>query len=295
MAAETTVSTIAGRINNSYLSDVMLDYAIDAAVIGQFMRVENLAGKGTNIARFGKTVKDTAGAITEGTAMSNTALDATATSVTAAEVGILRNPTKLAMRSAAMSEDEFVAWVVEDGTKLCIEKFETDLAARFASASNSVGVTTTAFTLAQFAAGVSRLGISKAKGRAVFIGSGKQAADIRDALMSTTATVFASGQANNILQKTGDDGYVGNLMGTDFWQTNLCPLANADADRVGCFLIDAAAKPENAAIGVALLWMPELEQVNDPALTGRKMSVSMAYGEGEVEDFNYVKAVSRKE
>lgn len=291
MANETTTTTISSVINSSYIEPLMLKYAIDAAVALPFLRVSNVMGKGTKTAQFAVVAKDSASSLTEATDPSNVTLDYTAVTVAIGEVGIVRDVTKMALRTNIIGEAELLSFIVEEGSTLCVEKMETDVWAIFGSASTSVGTSGAAFTLANFAAGLSQLGINKARGRAVCMLSGKQASDLRDAVIASSAAVLANGAAANVLSQVGDDGVVGELFGCPIYMSNLA--ATSGADKIGCFMINGAAYPQNAPIGMALGWMPEAEQLGNPSLRSMEIAVTCAYGVAEISDFNYVKIVTR--
>jgi hypothetical protein len=295
MANEVTTTLITGAINTSYIEPLMLNYAIDAAVALPYVRVSNVRGRGTKTAQFYVPTKSGGvAALTEGTDAANSALAiAAGTTIAVAEVGIVRNVQKLAIRTNVMGEAELLQFVVEDGTRLVVEKMETDLWAQFPNASTSVGTTTTAFTLANYSAGLSQLGINKARGRATCFLSGKQASDLRDAIVASGSAIFSTGAEKALLSQVADNGYVGNLFGADIYMSNLRTTANAGADGVGAFAIDGSRYPQNAPLGMALAWMPELESLPDPSLRGLEMAVTAAYGFAEISDFNYVKIVTR--
>lgn len=292
MANETTTTTITGAINTSYIEPLMLKYAIDAAVALPFARVSNVRGRGTKTAQFYVPTKASAAALTEGTDAANTALTISAgTTIAVAEVGIVRNVQKLAVRTNVMGEAELLQFVVEDGTQLVVEKMETDMWAVFTNASTSVGTSTTAFTLANYAAGLSQLGINKARGRAVALLSAKQASDLRDAILASGSAIFSNGAEKGLLSQVADDGYVGELFGANIWMSNLA--LTSGSDKIGCFMIDGSKYPQNAPVGMALGWMPEVESLPDPSLRGLEIAVTAAYGFAEISDFNYVKIVTR--
>lgn len=290
MANETTTTTLVGSINTSVIQKVMLNYAIDPVTALPRMRIETIAGQGTATAAFTVPTKATAGAVTEGTGMSNTALTTAKTTVAVSEVGILRQPTKLSARTNVMGEQGTYIFIVEDGTRLCMEKFDTDAWAQWANASTSVGTSGANFTLANFAAGVSQLTINKAVGDYVCMLSSFQGRDLRNACVASSAPLLQALGFANVAMRTGQGGYMGAPMGVPTYTSNLA--ASASSDKVGVFMVDGYLNPANAATGVALLWMPEPEFLGTPSLTGRQIAVTTAYGMAEVQDFNYTKIVT---
>ena len=290
MANESTTATLVGSINTSVIRKVMSNYAIDPVTALPRMRIEPIAGEGTATAAFTTVTKASAAAITEGTGLSNTALTTAKTTVAISEVGILRQVTKLGARTNVMGEAGVYEWIINDGYKLCMEKFDTDAWAQWANASTSVGTSGAAFTLANFAAGVSQLTINKADGPYVALLSSFQARDLRAAVAASSAPILQALGFDQVAMRTGVNGYLGAPMGVPTYTSNLA--ASASSDKVGVFMVDGYLKPENAATGVALGWMPEPEVVGTPALPGRQIAVTVAYGMAEISDFNYVKAVT---
>lgn len=294
MANETTTTTMTGAINTSLIASGMLAYAIDEPVALQYLRQEPVAGRGTKTAAFAVPTKaSAAGAITEGTGLTTTfvALTFANTTVAISEVGLQRRVTKLAARTNVLGAEEATyQFVIEDGGRLCVEKMETDAWAQWANASTSTGTSGSAYQIADFANAISQLAINKARGNPVALLTTTQMKNLRAALVASTAVVFTTGAANQVLERTMDNGYCGSLFGVPIWTSNLA--ATSGADKIGVVMIDGDARPANAATGLAMGWMPEPEQVSVPMLTGRDIAVTAAYGVAEISDFNYVKQVS---
>lgn len=290
MAAETTGTTITSAVNAEYIEPLMLSYAIDAVVAIPRLRVSNLAGRGTKTASFWTTTKDTAADLTEATDASNTAQNLTDVTVACAEIGIVRDVTKLAKRSFINGEAELMSWLAEEGGVLCMEEFEKDVWGIFSDASSSVGTSGQPMTLSNVAQALSTLGTNKAFGKAVFMLSTKQAQNLRDAVVTGAAQFLGSGAANGVLQQTAEDGYVGNFLGTEIFQSSLAE--SSGDDKIGCCMVDGAAKPQQSPIGLAVLWWPEVESILNPSLRSEEMAVTMCAGEAEVLDYAYCKIVT---
>lgn len=287
-SGDTTTTTITGSINTSLISRVMGAYALDANVALQHMRIEPVQGLGTKTLAFQKPTKSTGvAAITEGTAMSNSTLTTSNTTVAVSEVGILRRVTKLASRTSVFGEAGLYSFVIEDGARLVMEKFEVDAWSQWTNASTSVGTSGADFTLANYAGGLSQLFINKARGPFVCLLSGTQIKNLRAALVSSAAAHLSNGQADQVLTQTGDDGYCNSYLGCNIWASNNAQASGGDT--LGVFMVDGAANPAYAATGVALGWMPEPEVLGVPSIPGRDLAVTAAYGLGEINDFCYVK------
>jgi len=292
MANESTTTTITGIITTSYIARTLLNYAIDPFVAFSRLRMEPVTGQGTKTAAFAVPTKDTAlsAIITEATGLTATAMDFANTTVAVAEVGILRQITKLARRTNILGESGLYQFLIEDGGRMCMEKHETDAWAQWDNASTVAGLSGQALTLSNLAAAISQRAINKAKGNAVFFLTTTQTSNMRSAVLSTDATAFASGSANELLHVTQDDGYVGRFFGVPIFTNTLA--ATSGVDKVGVLMTDGEMSPANAATGCAMGWMPEPESVNTPELPGYKVAITMAYGLGEINDYQYTKLVT---
>ncbi len=290
----TTATTISSAIA-TYVSPNILNYAKKRVVALPYVYMEQTGtalGKPAKTIAFPVVTKDAAAAMTDGTDAE--AVDiaiGSAVSITAAEVGIVRDITKLARKVNVLGDEGLVQWAVEDGGQLCMEKIETDVWARFASASTSVGTSGAAFTLANFAQGLSQLTINDAVGDAGAFLSTKQVSDLRESIMTSGAAVLGSGVGNNLLARESADGFVGDLMGTLVW-TSSC-AATSGANKIGAFMTNAAGSPKDAAIGLVYVWMPEVEMLDNPSLRSKEMAVTCAYGEAELNDRSYVQIATR--
>ena len=294
MAAETATANIASLINVEYISPLMAQYALDAFVTLDKVRVENLALRATKQASWPIPTKDTliSASTNEASDLSNTALDFTDATASVAEYGILRDVTKLAKRTSVLGgEDALTQWIIEEGGVMCFEAIENALVSRFTSASTSVGTSGGAFTLSNLASGQSKLAINKARGECVCVLSGQQQSDLRDALVTTTATAFSDAAVRGAMGPARQDGYFGRVLGCDVWYTNLA--ASATDDKVGICMINGAVRPEYAPIGLAVLWWPEAEQLNNPSLRSEEIAITTAFAQAEILDYCYVKFVTR--
>lgn len=289
MANETVTATVTGIINTSLISKVINNYAIDANVALQHMRIEPLQ-PGTKTAAFAIPTKSSAGAVTEADGMTAGTLTFANTTVAVSEVGVLRTVSKLASRTNMLGDAGLYNFVIEDGARLCLEKMETDAWSQWTNASTSVGTSGADFTPANYAGALSQLFINKARGNGVFLLSATQLKNLRAALIASAATHLSNGEGASIMGRTGDNGYAGRYLGADVYASNLAQASSSD--KVGICMIDGAANPANAATGVALGWMPEPEVLGSASLPGRQIAVTCAYGMAEIADFNYVKIVT---
>lgn len=289
MANESTTTTVTGGINTSFIAKVMSNYAIDVNVFLPRARYEQVSN-GTGTAAFVSTTKGSAAAITEASGMSNTALTQANTTVAASEVGVLRQITKKAGRFHVLGDAGLTNFAVEDGRKLVLEKMETDGLAQFTNASTSQGTSGANFTVANASNGISQLSINKARGKKLMIISTFQARDLRNQVAASAAPILQFIGGDRLMAGPDEMGFTGTFAGVPVYETNLA--LTASSDKVGAILIDGYSNPENAPVGCALGWMPEMEMIGTPELPGRRIAVTACYGWGEISDFNYCKFVT---
>lgn len=294
MALETTGTSLTELVNSEFIEPLIIDYAIDKMVIAPLVRTSNLAGKATKTASFPRWLKDTAADLTEGSDLSNNELETSEVAViTAAQVGILREVTDLAADTTIMGPQGLMDFIVRDGAMLCTEMLEDDLAARFASASVTVGTSGSDLSVANFVEAIAKLDTAAVRGEKVCVLDDQQAFDLRAAVAASTATVFANAAAGaQSVLNARSDAYVGEMFGVRTWLTNLTDTANMGADVVGAMLINGATSPNYAPIGAAVLWQPRVKQLPDVATNSTLINVTMCYGEGETFDAAYVKLVT---
>lgn len=292
MANETLSTTISAAIS-TYIRPQIMNYAKKKVVALPHVLVEELGtamGKPAKTAQFVLPTKDASGSLTEGTDASNTQLDFTSVTATAAEVGIVRDVSKLARRVNVLGDVGLMNWIIRDGGQLCFEKIETDIWALFASASTSVGTTATAFTLANFAQGLSQLTLNDAIGDASFFATPAQTKDLREALMTSAAAILGSGLGSGVLSREQANGFVGSIMNTPIWTSSAA--ATSGSDKIGAFMVNGASNPEEAAIGMALVWWPEPDELPNPSLRSQEIAVTTAYAVVEVIDRSYTQVVT---
>lgn len=296
MANETTTATVTGWLQASTLSVLSSPYAIDNNPAMQHIRAEMLP-QGTKVAAFSREVKDTALAanITEATGLANTAWDTSQVTATAAEWGILRQLTKFAERTNIYGPAGLQARMVTDGVAMCLERWETLIWAEWANASTSVGTSLQAMTLADVGSAFAQHTINKSIGPIVFMLSATQGKNIRNEALGSGASFLAAGGDNHgILKQTGVGGYMGTLLGADFYTNNLA--VTATSDKVGIAMIDAGpggGPPENGASAATVAWMPEAFLLGNPVFSGgAQIAITMCAGIVEVSDFAYVKIVT---
>lgn len=286
----TTTTTVTEIVNAEWIDPLIADYAKDEIVIAELAREADLRGKATKTVAFPIWEKDTAADITtEGTTtLSANDLTLAETTVTVAQVGILREPTKLAERANLLGEAGLVEYIAQDGGYLCMEMLEDDLAGLFPSITASVGTSGSDLTIGNMLEALGKRRTNKARGVPVFVLDDQQTVDYQNGLGTTTGTFWTGGTGQSSMTSRSD-GKLGAFLDAEVRYTNLTDTANAGADVVGA-LLNVGSK--EASLGVAILWMPELDKELNVAKSTRLYAVNFCYGAGLINDNNSVKLVT---
>jgi hypothetical protein len=290
MANETTTTTVTEAVMPEMITPLIMDYAYDQSVLAQFARYQSLVGMNTKVASFPKWTKNSTESVAEAASFSNVALDTSEVSATVAQVGILREVTKLALRTNILGEGGLEAFIVRDGARLVAETIDNDLFALFPSITLSVGTTTQDMTLADFALGLAKRRIAMAKGSVAFVGHVQQVYDLQAAQLTATGTVWSNPDHQGLLEAASDsNGYAGALFRCPVWFSNLADTANAGADVVGAWVNYGV--PE-ATMGLAQLWAAEVEIDSDITKLTRKWCINECHGVALINNAVSVKAVT---
>jgi hypothetical protein len=141
---------------------------------------------------------------------------------------------------------------VEQGAAIS-EKVDIDGTALFSSFTNNVGTTGVALTLAVMIDADYKASLSFAPTSPIFVLANKQVTDMKKDLVTTAAPIWANPNVNNLLQAPANpkNGFVGQILMRDVFQTNHVPIINSTVDRAGaCFC-------PGYAIAVALVRAPD--------------------------------------
>lgn len=288
MSAETTVTTLTELVNTEVIQPLIMDYAIDAMVAVPLCRQVDLSGKASKVASFPIWDKDVGADITEATPMTNTALETLDTQVTAAQVGILREMTKLAARVNILGEGGMEAAIARDGGLLLSEMAEDDVVGLFGSITASVGTSGSDLTIANVVEALNKRRTNKARGVPVMVLDDQQMLDLTTAIAAASGQVF-SGGANQSVLNAESNGIAGSFLGMQVRYTNLTDTANTAADVVGAILNTGVLE---ASIGFVWLWAPEIDTEINAANASKKYGITMAYGCGLINDGASVKIVT---
>jgi len=291
MAGETTTTTITEIVNSEWIDDAIGDYMIDSFVLAgpELCKVADLRGKHTKTYTFAYWEKDTGADIgTEGTTtLSANDMTLAEVQATCAQVGILREPTKLAERTSMVDLEQRI---VEADGDLCVEMAEDDLAALFASITLSVGATGVNVSVANLVEALAKRRTAKANGAPAFVFDDQQVSDLTGELTTTTGVTWTAGHGQSLLAHASEvNGRCGEFLGVPCYYTNLTDTANAGADVVGA-LLNVGGK--NPSMAMAVIWMPELDKELNVAKSTRLYAINMCYGVALINDAPSVKIVT---
>lgn len=221
----------------------------------------------------GKTVtvpiypKQTAAALTEGTALTATAVSSNGATLTIGEVGLMTAVSDMAMMASASN-------VVSDIGRLFGEaiatKIDTDLTALFGTFSAGVGDRTTAITAAKIFEAVAKL-------RAAGYDTSADCAIVLHPLIaydlkSTITSTFAA-PASAIGNMALENGYIGMLAGVPVYETSNMAIDTNAGDYNGALI-------HRDALGLAIQSDIKIESQRQAALRGFDIVGSAVYGVG---------------
>jgi N4-gp56 family major capsid protein len=250
-----------------------------AVVTPQFLDFYNLAGEPSKAVKIPKADKFTAGALTEGTEVTNTPLTSTSVTITAAEIGIMATITDVLELSSIPATHG--AQMRQLGRALG-DKLDIDICALLAGFGTAVGTTTVDLSIANILDAIYTLEVADAAslGQPVGVLHPRQTADIRNAVDADSGQAYsgAAGARGAQLGPAPAPGFFGAWFGIPFYQSTNVPTANAGADRAGGIFIS------NYALGLAQKWAAKVETLRWAPIRGFVFVATMMYGVGEVED-----------
>ena len=252
----------------------IIEFQSRRAVAAQLVTVDDTGGLEGKTLGYPRWPTLSAGAVTEGTDMSDTAVTPTTVQLTAAAVGISFEIMDLLSESTIGLFDA----MGKQGVGVVMQKLEDDIVALLAALNGgtAIGTSGSDLTLTNFLDALATLESNQADGDAVFLGHPIQITDLARSLGGNGA--FSQTESAAIIDKIGTkNGLVGSVGAIPCFKSSRCPTANAGADRVG-----AVFTPD--AIGVNRKWnvKPEMDRnVRGPSTV---LAVTAAYGLGETAD-----------
>lgn len=278
MANETTSTSHTEIIDSEFIDSLIMDYTIDQSVILGLAYVLDIGPLPTLTAAFPRWIKDAGADIaTEGTTdLANTQLETEEVTCTVAQVGILREVTKLNSRANRLGEQGLIDFIARDGAQLMVEMMEDDLAALASGFSNVEGETTTDLSIANMVQTQMQRRTQNARGPAAFVLDDQQLLDLEVAVAASSASIFQGG-ANQSLLNGRSDGLAGSFLGDPVYYSNLTDTSNTGAAVNGMY-ITTNGDPRYASLGVAMKWAPELDSESNVSKLTKEHAVSAAYG-----------------
>ena len=284
--AVSTTTTLTELVNSEFISDAVLDYAMDVVCIAPYTNMADLRGKASSVASFVKWVADTATDRGETDDLSAETLETTQVACTAAECGVRRDITDHALEDGILGANLFDFIVKDSGTLLAIS-LDDDLAALLGGFSTVVGTSGANLSLANMAGAASSLRKNKMRGTACYILDDQQSEDYQAALIASTSTTINSYSTPS---DAGNSDYLGTFMGMDVFSTSLTDTANSAADVTGALFIHNPLS--SAALGMCLARDVRVEF--DRNITARTSLVvaTARWGVAEISDSSGVSIIT---
>lgn len=279
--AVTDTGTLTELVQSEVIHHAVLEAARDAAPSAPYVNWMQLTG--SNTGSFAKWVLDTATDITnETTSLSNETLETTEVSIVAAEVGIRRDISDVAVEASVIGSQLF-DYVVDDSGQALGLSLEDDICALFSSFSTSVGATGVNLSVANMVEAQAQVRTNGHHGQLCNILHVQQAADYQAALASGTGTVLADFFQ---METSLEGGGLGSFMGNVVWASGSVDLVNTSADRNGACFVRGDTNPRQAAIGGVLARGIRTEEQRDASLRLTEIVTTARWGVGEISDLS---------
>lgn len=216
-----------------------------------------------------------AGAITDGTAMSNTGIDVATVSATAAGVGLKGVITDLSILGSLLSDSEAFA----NFSRALINKMDADGCNLLDNFSSVVGTSGADLSIANILTAIYTLEEAAEMQNLVAVVDPIQVHNLRGEVVASSAPVYAGGEGplgGFLKGGVGNGAFKGSLFGIPFYAT---PNAYDDStDKWGAIF------SANRALLWAWLRQPMAESIRAPEYPGFTISVHAYYGLVEVHD-----------
>lgn len=286
---DTTTTTYNDVSYASIITDEVLDALMATVVTPPLLRMTDLSGAASNVAKYPKADKFTAAAVAEGVELANTALTSDSVSITASEIGIMATVTDVLEVSDIPAAHG--ARLRQLGRSLA-DKMDVDICTLFGGITAEVGSTGVDLSLANVLDAIYTLEAADAAGTGSFVAvfHPRQIADIRTELEADAASIYTTGSGNaqsgsQQLSKS-NGGYFGNWFGIDFFQTTNVLAVNAAADRSGAIFT------RDYAFGMVNKWGARVETMRWAPIRGWVLVATAMYGVGMIEDSAAVEVIT---
>ena len=272
MANETTLTSANDLTYAALINESVIDYARASIVIAPLVRQFSLEGRAGRVLDVPVWGSVSAGAVNEGTDLSNSALSTDKVTLTAGEVGVMITVTDL------LAESDILANLDEYAQQLGLavaDKIDADLAALFAAlnSAGAVGSTGVNLTDDNFLEALYTLEAADAPKPYHCMLHPRQWVDLRADIVTSTGVPYGASAAQEIV----NSGFAGVLFGVNVYQTTNVPTANTGADRAGAMF-------SSEALGIVTKWPARTELQRDASLRATEIVVTACYGVGELVD-----------
>ena len=216
-----------------------------------------------------------AGAITDGTAMSNTTINPTAVTATAAGVGLKGVITKFSVEGSLLNVQE----TISNFGRALINKMDADGCNLLDNFSSVAGASGADMSIASFLTALYTLEEAAEMSSLVSVMDPIQIKDLRTELVASAAPVFAGGEGpigGMLKANVANGAFKGSLFGIPIYATK-----NAYDDSTNVW---GAVFSADRALLWAWKWAPMAESIRAPEYPGDTLSVHACYGVVEVHD-----------
>jgi len=216
-----------------------------------------------------------AGAITDGTAMSNTGINPTSVTATASGVGLKGVLTKFSVEGSLLNYQETIA----NFARALVNKMDVDGCSLLDNFATVVGTSAADFTIANFLTAAYDLEEANEQGDTVVVTDPLMVHNIRTEIVASSAPIYSGGEGplgGFLKSGIASGAYKGSLFGIPIYATS--NVVDDATDKLG-----AMFKASRALLW-AWKWYPQAESVRAPEYPGDTLSVHACYGFVEVHD-----------
>lgn len=279
-AGDTLITTLDDSVAAELVANTIIETARAAIVATPFAAYAEWAG--SNVKSFARYAKVTAALLTEGTDGTFTTMTDTQVSCTLGEIGIGVRLSD-AVQVASSVEDAIDKITMELG-KGFADKVDTDILARSASLTDSVGSTGVALTEDVWFQGIYECEANDIGGRTLAcILYPKQAHQLSIAVAGTTennSVVYGRPDVLSRLAPADPNGYKYTLAGVDIFVSTNVPSVNTAADSGGMFMVVGPDAPILLGVGIlrGQAWYARTEIQRDASYRADEIWVTGYYG-----------------
>jgi len=267
MANETTSSTLS-ELYTEVIQEAIFTFQ-ETSVMKPIVTTYSISGQGKQIA-VPVYPAISAGAVAEGTDLSNTAVNPTEVTISASEVGVMTTLTDLARDSASRN-------VASDIGKLFGEaiakKVDADLVALFSSFSSDIGSAGTELTADLLFKAQATLRSLNVPAPYYGVFNPKAVFNLKKTLTQAGYNTSAS-SISEIGNRALMDGYIGKVAGIDIFENANISIDVNDDSIGGVF--------HPVSLGLAMKADFKIETQRDASLRGTEIVATVTYGSGVV-------------